>query len=116
MAQGEEMRGPQPRPSEHYEYELDDYGLSRNADRLLQPPRRSFAAPIIVFSAGVMLGAIGFSVFAQLKPKPQSEAPIPPKQPDRHSERLVKPIEPFKSLVLDAAQSYLDLGRVRQPR
>jgi hypothetical protein len=108
--------GPQSRASQHDDYEPDDYGLSRNADRLLQSPRRSYADPIIIFTAGVVLGAIGFSVIAQLKPKLQSEAPIPPKQPDRYSERLVKPIEPFKSLVLDAAQSYLDLGRVGQPR
>jgi hypothetical protein len=101
------MSGPQPPPSENYEYEPDEFASSQNAERLLQAPRRSFAGPIIIFIAGVVLGAIGFSRIDLLKPPSQNEVSTPPKQPERFSERI---IEPFKSLMLDTARSYITPG------
>jgi hypothetical protein len=103
-AEGEKVSGPL---SEDDEYEPDDYASSPTAAKLLRSRRRSFAVPIIVFAGVAVLGAIGFNRLDQLKPQPQNEAPMPPKRPDRFSEPPVKPIEPFKSLVLDTAQSYL---------
>jgi hypothetical protein len=79
--------GVQPPP-----YDPDDYASSRNADKLLRPPRRSFAGPIIVFAAGVVLGAIGFGWLGRLKPHPQNEEPIPPKRPDRFEAAASKPL------------------------
>jgi hypothetical protein len=104
------MSGPQPPPSENYEYEPDEFASSQNAERLLQAPRRSFAGPIIIFIAGVVLGAIGFSRINLLKPPSQNEVPIPPKQPERFLERTIEPVDPSKSLMLDRARSYIDPG------
>jgi hypothetical protein len=106
------VSGPQPPLSEENEYEPDDYASSPTAAKLLRPSGRSFAVPIIVFAGVAVLGAIGFNRLDQLRPQSQHEAPVPPKRPDRFSEQPVEPIEPFKSLVLDTAQSYLATGRL----
>jgi hypothetical protein len=103
--------------SENDEYAPDDYASSRSATRLLRP-RRSFARPVlafVVFVAVALLVAIGISRLgpdnlAELSP--QDETSPPPKRPDRFPEQPVEPAEPFKSLVLDAAQSYLATGRL----
>lgn len=104
----------QPPLSENHEYEPDEQALSPGAAGLLRP-RRSFVGPVIVFGIVALLVAIGFSRLGpveQPKPHPQNEAPLPPKQQDPLPEQPVVPTEPFKSLVLDAAQSYLATGRL----
>jgi hypothetical protein len=106
--------GTQRPLSEDDEYAPDEYGLPPAASRLLRP-RRSYVAPIVIFfafGAVALLVAIGISRLGPVQQKPllQNEAPPPPKQPDRLSEQPVQPIEPFKSLVLDTAQSYLATG------
>jgi hypothetical protein len=120
---GTRRRSEQPCPgrwtqlplSENDEYESDEQALSPSAAELLRP-RRWFVAPVIIFMVfGVLplLVAIGFSrlgLIEQLWPLLQNEAPPPPKRPDRLSDQLVGPIEPFKSLVWDTAQSYLASG------
>jgi hypothetical protein len=101
-------------PSENDEYAPDKSALP---PRLLRP-RRSFVAPVIifiVFGVVALLVAIGISRLGpidQLRPTLANEAPPPPKRPDRFSEQPLKPPEPFKSLVLDAAQSYVVTGRL----
>jgi hypothetical protein len=101
--------------SDSDEYEPYDYVL---------PPRapkpwwlcRSFVVPVMVFGITALLAAIGISRLGpieQPKPLPQNEAqaPLPPKQQDDPlPDEPVKPIESFKSLVLDAAQSYFATG------
>jgi hypothetical protein len=115
---GEEVTSPVHRDgtqlplSENNESESDEQALSPRAAKLLRP-RRWFVAPVIIFIVfGVLplLVAIGFSRIGpieQLRSLLQNEAPPPPKRPDRFSYQLVEPIEPFKSLVWDTAQSYL---------
>jgi hypothetical protein len=106
--------------SENHEYAPDDYASSRSATRLLRP-RRSFARPVIifiVFAVVAWLVAIGISRLdpdSLPKLSPQDETEPPPKRPDRFSEQPVEPPEPFKSLVLDAARSYLDSGPSAKP-
>ena len=103
--------------SENLEYAPDDYASSRSASRLLRP-RRSLAGPVLVpiaFGAVALLVAIGISKLGPdnlPKLSPQDETAPPPKRPDRFSEQPVEPLEPFKSLVLDAAQSYLAATRL----
>jgi len=110
----------QPLLSEDHEYAPDDYASSRSAARLLRP-RRSFARPVIifiVFAVVAWLVAIGISRLGPdnlPKLSPQDETEPPPKRPDRFSEQPVEPPEPFKSLVLDAARSYLDSGPSAKP-
>ena len=106
--------GTQLPPSENDEYAPDEYALPPAANRLLRP-RRSYVAPIIifiVFGVVALLVAIGISRLGPIEQRPilQSEAPPPPTQPERFSEQPVEPIDPFKSLVLDTAQSYLATG------
>jgi Protein of unknown function (DUF736) len=119
-AEGEEVNSPaggdgtQRPPSENDEYAPDEYVLPPAANRLLRP-RRSYVASIIifiVFGVVALLVAIGISRLGPIERRPilQSEAPPPPPQPERFSEQPVEPIEPFKSLVLDTAQSYLATG------
>jgi hypothetical protein len=113
-AEGEEVNSPaggdgaQLPPSEN-----DEYALPPAAKRLLRP-RHSYVAPIIiliVFGVVVLLAAIGISRLGPIEQKAplQNDAP-PPTQPNRFSEQPVEPIEPFKSLVFDTAQSYLATG------
>jgi hypothetical protein len=108
--------GPHGLPDDHSQAEYDT--SSRSAARLLRP-RRSFARPVIAFGVVALLIAIGFSRLSpvdQLKPRPQNEAPVPPKRPDRLlAEQPVEATEPFKSLVLDAARSYLATGPSAKP-
>jgi hypothetical protein len=105
--------GTQRPPSENDSYAPDD--SPRAAKRLLRP-RRSYAVPVIiliVLGAVALLVAIGISRLGpieKLRPSLQDEAPSPPKRLDRFSERSVEPIESFKSMVLDTAQSYLTAG------
>ena len=109
--------GTQRGPSENDEYAPDGYAPSRSATRLLRP-RRSFARPVlgfVVFVAVALLVAIGISRLGPdnlAKLSPQDETAPPPKRPDRFSEQPIEPPEPFKSLVLDAAQSYIATGRL----
>jgi hypothetical protein len=100
--------GPHGLPDDHSQAEDD--ASSRSAARLLQP-RRSYGLPLIVFGVVALLIAIGIS---RLGPVDQlNEAPVPPKRPDRFlPEQPVEPTEPFKSLVLDAAQSFMAAGRL----
>jgi hypothetical protein len=103
--------GTQQPPLENDEYAPDETDLPP-ANRLLRP-RRSFVAPvvtlIVAFGLAASLTAIGISRLGpidQMRPTLGSETPLSP-QPDRLSEQPVEPPEPFKSLVLDAARSYL---------
>jgi hypothetical protein len=85
----------------------EDYASSRRAARLLRP-RRSYGRPLIVLGVVAFLVAISQSGIVpgdQFKLKTQNESPAPPKRPDRFIPE--QPVEPFTSLVLDAAQSYL---------
>ena len=125
-AEGEEVsdRGvghvvvPHGLPDDHSQAEYDT--SSRSAVRLLRP-RRSFARPVIifiVFAVVAWLVAIGISRLdpdSLPKLSPQDETEPPPKRPDRFAEQPVEPPEPFKSLVLDAARSYLDSGPSAKP-
>jgi hypothetical protein len=69
--------------------------------------------PVVVFIAFgvvVLLVAVGISRLTpidQLRPTLGDEATQPPKRSDRFSEQPIELPEPFKSLVLDAAKSYL---------
>jgi hypothetical protein len=106
------VSGPRASLSEDDEYEPDDYP-SPAAAKLLRPPRRSFAAPILVFAGVAMLAAFAVSRPDKPKPQPEIEAAAPPKEQQRMTEQQTQPAppaEPFKSLVLDAAQSYLATG------
>jgi hypothetical protein len=105
---GEDTRPP---PSENHEYAPDDYASSRSAARLLRP-RRSYGRPLFALWVVALLVAIAFSRIGsvdQLNLYPQIETSPPPKRPDRFIPE--QPVEPFKSLVLDAAQAYLLTGR-----
>jgi hypothetical protein len=107
-----EVSDPQPPPTEAEEYQPDDYP-SPAAAKLLRPPRRSLAAPIIVFAGVGLLAAFAVSRPDGPKPQPDIEVAAPPKQQERMTEQQTEPAppaEPFKSLVLDAAQSYLATG------
>jgi hypothetical protein len=113
--------------SENPEYGPDEQASSQAAARLLRP-RRSFVRPVITFGILALLVAIGVSRLGPLdqpKPQPQTEVPVrtPPEKQhidssnelkssldDPSPEQPSKPAEPFKSLVLDAAQSYLATG------
>jgi hypothetical protein len=69
--------------------------------------------PLFVLGVVALLLAIGLSRIVpvdQSKLRPQDESPPPPKRPDRFVPE--QPVEPFKSLVLDAAQAYLATGRL----
>jgi hypothetical protein len=105
----------QPPLSENHEYAPDDYASSRSATGLLRP-RRSFARPVLVFVVFVAVALLVVIGISRLGPdnlpklSPQDETAPPPKRPDRFSEQPVEPPEPFKSLVLDAARSYLATG------
>ena len=107
--------GTQRPLSENDQYAPDEYALPPAANRLLRP-RRSYAAPVkifIAFGSVALLVAIGISRLGpieKLRPSVQDEASSSPKRLDSLSEQPVEPIEPFKSLVLDCAQSYLATG------
>jgi hypothetical protein len=90
------------------EYEPYDNVLPPRAPKLWWL-RRSFVVPVMVFGIAALLIAIGFSNLGRNERKPslQEESSTPPKQPDRSSVEPVDPSEPYKSLVLDAARSYL---------
>ena len=104
--------GTQQPPLGNDEYAPDETALPPAANRLLRP-RRSFVAPVVIFIAAfgvaASLTAIGISRLdpIELRPSLQDEASAPQKQPDRFSEHPVEPTEPLKSLVLDAARSYM---------
>jgi hypothetical protein len=95
--------------SEKTEYELNDARLSPNAAKLLWPRRRSSLRPLMIFI--LLAPAIGFIIFGTVnvrKSVTEVRSLPPPKQPDRTVQELAPdPIEPFRSLALDAAQSYL---------
>jgi hypothetical protein len=91
------------------EYEPDDYP-SPTAAKLLRPSRRAFVVPVIVFVGVALLASYGISRMEKPKPQPEIEAPASPKQQERMTEQQAEPAPPFKSLVLDAAQSYLAGG------
>ena len=101
--------------SENDQYAPDEYALPPAANRLLRP-RRSYAAPVkmfIAFGSVALLVTIGISRLSpieKLRPSVQDEASSPPKRLDSLSEQSVEPVEPFKSLVWDSAQSYLATG------
>ena len=102
--------------SENDQYAPDEYALPPAANRLLRP-RRSYAAPVKMFIAFgscplcfVTIGISRLGPIEKLRPSVQDEASSPPKRLDSLSEQPVEPIEPFKSLVLDSAQSYLATG------
>jgi hypothetical protein len=103
--------------------------LSSPTAKLLRPSRlRLFGVPVMVFGITALFAAYGINGIEQpkLRPQPQSKAaddPATPKQQESRSaevtslehpspEQPVEPPEPFKSLVLDAAQSYLVAGRL----
>jgi len=106
---------PRSEISEIDEYVCDEeQALSPSAAMLLRP-RRSIIGPLLAIGTVTLLAAIGFSALDPVEqpwPDPQNEAPQPPKQPDRLSQQLAEPAEPFKSFVMDAAQSYLTAGRL----
>jgi hypothetical protein len=90
-----------------------DHRFLRAAPRL-----RSFVVPILVFGFTALLAAIGISKLKSVEqPKPprqiEAQAPPPPKQNSPRPEEPAKPVErvePFRSLALDAAQSYIATG------
>jgi len=106
--------------------------LSSPAAKLLRPSRlHLFGVPVMVFGIAALLAAYGINGIKpveqpKLRPQPQTKAaddPATPKQQESRSaevtsleppspEQPVEPPEPFKSLVLDAAQSYLATGRL----
>ena len=111
--------GTQQPPLENDEYAPDETVLPP-ANRLLRP-RRSFVAIAVfvaMFGIAASLTAVGISRLGpiELRPSVGDEALPPPKRPDRFSEQ--NPVEPppFKSLVLDAARSYLDAGNLSLAR
>jgi hypothetical protein len=82
---------------------------------MLLRPRRSIVGPLLAIGTVTLLVAIGFSGLdpvEQPRPDSQNEAPQPRKQPDRLPHQIAEPAEPFKSFVMDAAQSYLTAGRL----
>jgi hypothetical protein len=95
-------------PSENDEY---DPTLPLTPNRLRHPSRAFVAAVIlvIVFAIVATLTAIGISRLGRVErgPSPHEETSTPPKQPDGPSVEPAEPPEPYKSLVLDAARSYL---------
>jgi hypothetical protein len=103
---GEDTQSPL---SDNEEYAPDEQTLSPTAGRLLRP-HRSFVGPVLVFAVFaavaslVMIGISRLGQVEQPKPHAQNEAPPP------LSEQPIEPTEPFKSLILDAAQSYLVTG------
>ena len=82
------------------------------------PPRlHSLAVPILVFGVTALLVAIGINKLKSVEQPPpaqiEAQAPPPSKQDSPRPEAPVRPIErtePFRSLALDAAQSYLLTG------
>jgi hypothetical protein len=98
---GDDMQLPLP----------EEHASSRKAAKLLRP-RRSYGRPLFVLGVFALLVAIsqsGIVPVDQFKLQTPNERPAPPKRPDRLIAE--QPVEPFKSLVLDAAQSYLATGR-----
>jgi hypothetical protein len=100
----------------------DDAGTDQSL--LRAPPRlRSLAVPILVFGVTALLVAIGINKLKSVEqPKPpaqiEAQAPPPSKQDGPRPEEPVRPIEraePFRSLALDAAQSYLFTGSAPRP-
>jgi len=107
--------------------------LPPRAAKLLRPSRvRLFVVPVMVFGFTTLLVAIGIyrlKTVDQHEPRPQTDTPVPtsPNQYENGSnelrtssedlspEKSVIPAEPFKSFVLDAAQSYLAAGSLRVP-
>jgi hypothetical protein len=106
--------------------------LPPRASKLLRPSRvRLFVIPVMVFGFTALLVAIGIARLKsvdQPEPRPQTDTPAPTspkKQPENGSnelrtssedpspEKSVTHTEPFKSFVLDAAQSYLAAGSLR---
>jgi hypothetical protein len=90
-----------------------------------------FGVPVMVFGITALLAAYGINGIEpveqpKLRPQPQTEAaddPATPKQQETRSvevtslehpspEQPVEPPKSFKSLVMDAAQSYLAAGRL----
>ena len=89
----------------------EDYASSRRAAKLLRL-RRSYDRPLFALGVVAFLVAISQSGIVpgdQFKLKTQNEKPAPPKLPEFIPEQ---PAEPFKSLVLDAAQSYFVPGQM----
>ena len=89
----------------------EDYASSRRAAKLLRP-RRSYDRPLFALGVVAFLVAISQSGIVpgnQFKLKNQNEKPAAPKLPEFIPEQTV---EPFKSLVLDAAQSYFVTGQM----
>jgi hypothetical protein len=102
---GDAIRSP---PSENH----DDDASSRSAVRLLQP-RRSYGRPLFVLAVVALLVVIALSrngSIGQLNILSQIETPPPSKRQDRMVPE--QSLEPFKSLLLDAAQAYLVTGRL----
>ncbi len=70
----------------------------------------------MIFGGIVLAAAIGFGILGSVDlPKlfSKMETQTEPKQPERLvPEQPVEHTDPFKSLVLDAAQSYLAFGRL----
>ena len=107
--------------------------LPPRASKLLRPSRvRLFVIPVMVFGFTALLVAIGIyrlKTVDQHESRLQTDAPVPtsPNQYENGSneprtsseepspEKSVIPAEPFKSFVLDAAQSYLAAGSLRVP-
>jgi hypothetical protein len=95
----------------------DDPGTDRRFLRA-GPRLRLFVLPLLVFGVTALLAAIGINKLKSVEqPKPpvqiEAQAPPPPKQNSPRPEEPVKPVEraePFRSLALDAAQSYLATG------
>ena len=101
----------QPPPSEIDDYAADEQTLSPSAAHFVRPRRWFIRSAIVFFVCGVvaLLVAIGITNLGPANPpkSPQDEPNPPPKRPDRFSEQPIEAPEPFKSLVLDSAQSYL---------
>jgi len=108
--------------------------LPLRASKLLRPSRvRLFVIPVMVFGFTALLVAIGIyrlKTVDQPETHPQTDTRVPTspkKQPENGSielrtssedpspEKSVTPAEPLKSFVLDAAQSYLAIGRPSRP-
>jgi hypothetical protein len=108
--------------------------LPPRASKLLRPSRvRLFVIPVMVFGFTALLVAIGIyrlKTVDQPETHPQTDTRVPTspeKQPENGSnelrtssedpspEKSVTPAEPLKSFVLDAAQSYLAIGRPSRP-
>jgi hypothetical protein len=107
--------------------------LPPRAAKLLRPSRvRLFVVPVMVFGFTTLLVAIGvhrLKTVDHYESRLQTDTPVPtsPNQYENGSnelrtssedpspEKSVIPAEPFKSFVLDAAQSYLATGSLRVP-